>query len=64
MIEIIKNGNEIIFGGKIYVYTGYEKIDELCIHIGLDGDYYCFFGGLLKINGVLKNTSQEIIDSL
>jgi hypothetical protein len=30
MIEIIKNGNEIVFGGKIYTYTGYEKIDDKC----------------------------------
>lgn len=64
MIEIEVSGNQVTYYGNTYTYYGYEKIDDICVHLHLDNGWVCFLGGETKINGVLKNTSQEIIDSL
>lgn len=64
MVDLIVNGNQISYYGHTYTYYGYDKIDEYCVHLHLDNGWVSFLGGHTKINGVLKSTSQEIIDSL
>jgi hypothetical protein len=64
MIDLEINGNQVTYYGNTYTYYGYEKIDEMCVHLNLDNGWVCFIGGETKINGVLKNTSDEIIITL
>jgi hypothetical protein len=64
MIDLIVSGNQISYYGNTYTYFGYDKLDEYCVHLNLNDAWVCFLGGQTKINGVLKETSQEIIDSL
>jgi hypothetical protein len=73
MQEIEKTNNFITYDGFVYDYLGFDKIDEMCVHLSImplwydsDGSYEIIglLGGSTKVNGVLKNTSQEIIDSL
>lgn len=64
MVELIVNGSQVIYYGDTHTYYGFDKIDDMCVHLHLDNGWVCFLGGFTKINGVLKNTSQEIIDSL
>ncbi len=64
MVELIIYGDQVSYYGHTYTYYGYEKIDDYCVHLHLDNGWVCFLGGFTKINGVLKNTAQEIIESL
>lgn len=64
VVDLIVNGNQISYYEHTYTYYGYDKIDEYCVHLQLDNGWVAFLGGHTKVNDVLKNTSQEIIDSL
>jgi hypothetical protein len=73
MEEIEKNNNFVTYKGFVYDYLGFDKIDDRSVHLSLrplwydtNGSYETIglLGGSTKVNGVLKNTSQEIIDSL
>jgi len=64
VVDLIVNGNQISYYEHTYTYYGYDKIDEYCVHLHLDNGWVAFLGGHTKVNGVLKNTSQEIIDCL
>jgi len=62
---LIVNGTTISFSSGTFTYKSVEKIDNSCVHIFMnESEVFAFLGGLTYINGVLKNTSQEIIDSL
>lgn len=64
IVELIVNGNQISYYGNTYTYFGYEIVDDMCVHLNLNEGWVCFLGGQTIINDVMKNTSQEIIDSL
>lgn len=72
MQEIEKNNSFVTYKGFVYEYLGFNKIDDRSVHLNLKPLWYDrsndetigLLGGLTKVNGVLKNTSQEIIDSL
>lgn len=58
------SGNVVYWGNRILIKTGYEVVDELMVHIFFEDCAIGFKGGQTEINGVLKNTAQEIIESL
>ena len=64
MVDLIVNGNQISYYEHTYTYYGYDKIDDICVHLHLDNGWVAFLGGHTKVNGVLKNTSDEIIAAL
>jgi hypothetical protein len=72
MQQIEKNGNVIGYNGYIYEYISYDKIDDMCVHISMKPLWHdtsgfeiiSLLGNDTKVNGVFKNTAQEIIDSL
>jgi len=64
MIDLIVIGNQVSYYGNTYTYHGYEKIDNICVHLNLNNGWVAFLGGETKVNGVLKNTADEIIASL
>ena len=62
---LIVSGTTISFSSGTFTYKSVEKIDNNCVHIFMnESEVFAFLGGLTYINGVLKNTAQEIIDSL
>jgi hypothetical protein len=58
------SGNVVYWGDRLLIKEGYEKVDDIMVHIIFDDCTIGFRGGETIINGVLKNTSQEIIDAL
>lgn len=72
MQQIDKSGNVIGYNNYTYEYISYEKIDDMCVHISMKPLWYdtngfeviSLLGNDTKVNGVLKSTAQEIIDSL
>lgn len=58
------NGNQARWNDRDLVIIGYELVDTQMIHITFNDCTIGFKGGETIINGVLKNTTQEIIDSL
>jgi len=58
------SGNVVYWGDRLLIKEGYEKVDDFMVHIIFDDCTIGFRGGETMINGVLKNTSQEIIDAL
>lgn len=64
MIDLIVIGNQVSYYGDTHTYTDFIKLDDICVLLNFNDAWVCFLGGQTKINGVLKNTSQEIIDSL
>jgi alcohol dehydrogenase YqhD (iron-dependent ADH family) len=64
MKDLIVSGDQVSYCGNTYTYFGYDKLDDMCVHLQLDKIIIAFLGGQTKINGVLMNTADEIIDSL
>ena len=61
---LIFNGTTISFSSGTFTYKSIEKIDDNCVHIFMnESEIFAFLGGLTYINGVLKNTADEIIAS-
>jgi hypothetical protein len=64
IVNLTISGDQVSYYGNTYTCHGYEKIDDICVHLNLDNGWVCFLGGETIINGVLKNTADEIIAEL
>lgn len=64
MIDLTVNADKISYYGRTYTYYGYDKVDNTCVHLNLDNGWVAFLGGETKVNGILKNSADEIIASL
>jgi hypothetical protein len=64
MQKLTINGNQAKWGDRDLIILGYELVDIEMIHIIFNECVIGFKGGETEINGVIKNTPQEIIDSL
>jgi hypothetical protein len=72
MVEIEKINNFIHLNGLVFDYINCQMIDGDNVELSLKPLSYDYTNyeiinlksGSIKINGVLKNTSQEIIQSL
>ncbi len=64
MVELEVTGDQVSYYGRSYTYYGYDKIDDMCVHLHLDNGWVCFLGGQTIINSVLKNTADEIISAV
>ena len=58
------SGDVVYWGNRLMIKEGYEKVDDLMVHIIFDDCTIGFRGGETIINGVLKNTADEIIAEL
>ena len=58
------NGNQAKWGDRDLIIEGYQLVDNIMLHIIFNDCVIGFKGGETEINGVVKNTPQEIIDSL
>lgn len=64
MIDLTFSNNTITFHGIEYAYEMVEKIDDLCVHIYMDGQIIAFLGGETSINGTAMATADDIINTL
>lgn len=72
MVEIEKTNNFINLNGLIFDYVDCKMVDGDNVELSIKPLSYDYTNyeiinlksGSIKINGVLKNTSQEIINSL
>lgn len=64
MQKLIINGNLARWDDKDLIILGYELVDSIMIHIIFNEFTIAFKGGDTEINGVVKNTPQEIIDAI
>jgi hypothetical protein len=58
------NGNVVYWGGQPHIKIGYEKVDDMMIHIFFTDCGIGFRGGETEINGVIMNNADEMISML
>jgi hypothetical protein len=58
------SGDVVYWGDRLLIKEGYENVDNQMVHITFNECTIGFKAGETEINGVIKNTVQEIIDSL
>ena len=64
MQVITINGEIAKWDGRDLTILGYEIVDTEMLHIFFNDCVVAFKAGDTEINGVIKNTIQEIIDSI
>lgn len=62
MEEITLSNNIMHYRGTDFSLNGYEKIDDLCVHVFLDEGVYALTE--CKINNDICRTADEIISKL
>lgn len=64
-MEILQiSGDVVYWAGRLLIKESYQIVDSQMVHITFNECTIGFKAGETEINGVIKNTVQEIIDSL
>lgn len=65
MMEYVTYINGIItWRGFDFTYESCEKIDNMCVHVSMEGGVYAFVGEQVVINGALQSDADTIIATL
>lgn len=63
MEEVTLSNNTMHYRGIDFSLNGYEKVDDLCVHVFLDEGVYALVAEC-KINNDICTTADEIINKL